>query len=74
MWSQRSDVETQKSELKMLLQQWKYLHAVVLLLDVLQVLLELLQLNEAIFCKLCVLLQLTVHLLKLFKEIKCEPI
>lgn len=41
------------------------LHAVVLLVHSLQVLLELLQLNEAVVCQLCVLLHLTVHFFKL---------
>ena len=49
--------ETLKSEV--------HLHVVVLLVDSLQVLLELLQLNEAVVCQLLVLLQLTVHFLKL---------
>lgn len=45
--------------------QCEHLHAAVLLLNILQVLLELLQLDETIFRQLSVLLQLTVHLLKL---------
>lgn len=43
----------------------KYLHVVVLLVNILQVLLELLQLSEAVVCQLPVLLQLAVHFLKL---------
>lgn len=43
----------------------EYLHAVVLLVNILQVLLELLQLSETVVCQLPVLLQLTVHFFKL---------
>lgn len=44
------------------------LHAVVLLVNSLQVLLELLKLSETVFCQFTILLQLTVHLLKLLSK------
>lgn len=43
----------------------KYLHVVVFLVHILQVLLELLQLNEAVVCQLPALLHFTVHFFKL---------
>lgn len=44
------------------------LHIVVLLMHILQILLELLQLNEAVLGQLLVLLHFTVHFLKLKRE------
>lgn len=52
-----------------------HLHVVVLLVHSLQVLLELLQLNEAVVCQLPALLHLTVHFFKLERreeERKCQ--
>lgn len=43
----------------------KHLHVAVLLVHILQVLLEFLQLDEAVVCKFCVLLHFTVHFFKL---------
>lgn len=53
-----------------------HLHVVVLLLHSLQVLLELLQLNEAVVGQLPALLHLTVHLFKLEsrEDGKCQQV